>query len=184
MLPPAPGYQAVLSGSCSPNTNRRITVFEQQHPLFKVDLLQAADDSNMVDKIVDWAADKLELGPIGIATTTDHAGVERAQRVLGRQGAADLAEDLLDQVASRLHGLGVRKFVVADGETSGKVIDTLGIDRLRVSSFDDLGGGYCHAAGPDPISLVTKAGGAGEEDFFDAALRRMRDADAAGRRDC
>ena len=137
----------------------------------------------MVDKIVDWAADKLEQGPVGIATTTDHEGVERAQGVLGRQGAADLAEDLLGRVTSRLHGLGVRKFVVAGGETSGKVIDTLGIDRLRVSSFDHLGGGYCHAAGTDPISLVTKAGGAGGEDFFDAALRRMREADAAARQD-
>ena len=181
LLPPAPGHQAVLSGSCSPNTNRQIRAFEQKHPLFKVDLLQAAGDSNIVDKIVDWAADKLEQGPVGIATTTDHDGVERAQRVLGRQRAANLAEDLLGRVTSRLHRLGVRKFVVAGGETSGKVIDALGIDRLRVSSFDYLGGGYCHAAGTDPISLVTKAGGAGEEDFFDAALRRMGEADAAER---
>ena len=180
LLPPAPGYEAVLSGSCSPKTNRQVRAFEQQHPLFKVDLLQAAGGSNMVDRIVDWASDKLKQGPVGIATTTDHEGVERAQGALGRQGAADLAEDLLARVTRRLHGIGVRKFVVAGGETSGTVIDTLGIDRLRVSPFDYLGGGYCHAAGPDPISLVTKAGGAGEEDFFDAALRRMRDADAAG----
>ena len=180
LLPPAPGYQAVLSGSCSPKTNRQIGAFEQRHPLFKVDLLQAADDSSMVDRIVDWASDKLKQGPVGIATTTDHEGVARAQAALGRQGAADLAEDLLARVTHRLHRIGVRKFVVAGGETSGTVIDTLGIDRLRVSPFDYLGGGYCHAAGADPISLVTKAGGAGEEDFFDAALKRMRDADAAG----
>ena len=180
MLPPAPGYQAVLSGSCSPKTNRQVRAFENQHPLFKVDLLQAAGNSSMVDRIVDWASDKLKQGPVGIATTTDHEGVQRTQRALGRQGAADLAEDLLARVTRRLHGIGVRKFVVAGGETSGTVIDTLGIERLRVSPFDHLGGGYCHAAGADPISLVTKAGGAGEEDFFDAALRRMRDADAAG----
>ena len=170
----------MLSGSCSGNTNRQIRAFERQHPLFKIDLLQAAGDANMVDRIADWAAGKLAQGPVGVATTTDHDGVERAQGVLGRQGAADLAEDLLGRVTSRLHGLGVRKFVVAGGETSGKVIDTLGIDRLRVSSFDYLGGGYCHAAGTDPISLVTKAGGAGEEDFFDTALQRMQEADAAG----
>ena len=180
LLPPAPGYQAVLSGSCSPKTNRQVRAFEQRHPLFKVDLLQAAGDSSTVDRIVDWASDKLKQGPVGIATTTDHEGVERVQGALGRQGAADLAEDLLARVTRGLHGIGVRKFVVAGGETSGTVIDTLGIDRLRVSPFDYLGGGYCHAAGADPISLVTKAGGAGEEDFFDAALRRMRDADAAG----
>ena len=181
-LPPAPGYQAVLSGSCSGNTNRQLRAFEQRHPLFRIDLLQAADDANVLDTIADWAADKLEQGPVGIATTTDHDGVQRAQSVLGRQGSAHMAEDLLGRVTVRLHDLGVRKFVVAGGETSGKVIDTLGIDRLRVSPFDDLGGGYCHAAGADPMSLVTKAGGAGEENFFDAALRRMQEADAAGKR--
>ena len=180
LLPPAPGCEAVLSGSCSPRTNRQVMAFERRHPLFRVDLLQAARDSGTVDRIVGWAADRLERGPVGIATTTDHEGVERAQRALGRQGAAELAENLLGRVTRRLHDFGVRKFVVAGGETSGTVIDTLGIDRLRVSPFDYLGGGYCHAAGPDPISLVTKAGGAGEEDFFDAALRRMREADAAG----
>lgn len=178
-LPPAPGYQAVLSGSCSGNTNRQLRAFEQRHPLFRIDLLQAAEDAGVLDTIVDWAADKLERGPVGIATTTDHDGVQRAQSVLGRQGSARLAEDLLGRVTGRLHGLGVRKFVVAGGETSGKVIDTLGIDRLRVSPFDHLGGGYCHATGPDPISLVTKAGGAGAEDFFDAALQRMLKADDA-----
>ena len=181
-LPPAPGHQAVLSGSCSANTNRQLGVFERRHPLFKVDLLQAARDTNMVGRIIDWAAGKLEHGPVGIATTTDRDGVARTQRALGRQGSADLADDLLGRVTRHLHRLGVRKFVVAGGETAGEVIDALGIDRLRVAPFDHLGGGYCHAAGTDPVSLVTKAGGAGDTDFFEAALKRMREADAAGHR--
>ena len=180
LLPPAPGYEAVLAGSCSPNSNRQLNAFEQQHPLFRVDLLQAAKDPNTIDNIIQWAADKLIDGPVGIATTTDHAGVQRAQTVLGRQGASDLAEDIFSRLSTDLHKLGVRKFVVAGGETSGKVIGALGIDQLEVASFDYLGGGYCHAGRVDPISLVTKAGGAGEEDFFVAALHRMRAADATG----
>ena len=179
LLPPAPGYSAVLAGSCSPKTNRQLKVFEQQHPLYRVDLLEAADNANLIDEIVEWAADKLSKGPVGIATSADHEGVKRAQKVLGSQGAADLAEGLLGGLTTRLHELGVRKFVIAGGETSGTVIDTLGIDRLQVSSFDHLGGGYCHATGTEPMSLVTKAGGAGEEDFFEAALERMQAADAA-----
>ena len=179
MLPPAPGYSAVLGGSCSQKTIRQLKVFEQQHPLYRVDLLEAADNANLIDEIVEWTADKLDNGPVGIATSADHDGVERAQKVLGRRGAADLAEGLMGRLTTRLYELGVRKFVVAGGETSGTVIDTLGIDRLQVSSFDHLGGGYCHATGTEPMSLVTKAGGAGEENFFEAALERMQAADAA-----
>lgn len=179
LLPPAPGYSAVLAGSCSPKTNRQLKVFEKQHPLYRVDLLESAENTNLIDEIVEWAADKMTKGPVGIATSADNEGVERAQKVLGRRGAADLAEGLMGRLTTRLYELGVRKFVVAGGETSGTVIDTLGIDRLQVSSFDHLGGGYCHATGSEPMSLVTKAGGAGEENFFEAALERMQAADAA-----
>ena len=147
-----------------------------------MDLLKAADDQNMIDTIIDWAAPKLKEGPVGISTTMDADGIERVQTALGRQGASDLAEKILGEATKRLHELGVRKFVVAGGETSGKVIDILGVKQLQVSAFDTLGGGYCHANGPDPVSLVTKAGGQGLENFFDEALERMSAADAKGNR--
>ena len=182
LLPPAPGYAAVLAGSCSGKTNRQLKLFEEKYPHYRVDLLKAADDQNMIDTIIDWAAPKLKEGPVGISTTMDADGIERVQTALGRQGASDLAEKILGEVTKRLHELGVRKFVVAGGETSGKVIDILGVNQLQVSAFDTLGGGYCHANGPDPVSLVTKAGGQGLENFFDEALERMSAADVKGNR--
>ena len=177
LLPPAPGHIAVLAGSCSNKTNQQLEMFERQHPLYRVDLLRAANSSDEVDRIVDWAKDKLEAGAVGISTTMDADGVEHVQKALGQQGAADLAEHILGNVTARLYELGVRKFVVAGGETSGTVINTLGIDQLQVASFDYLGGGYCHASAPVPVSLVTKAGGQGEADFFQAALERLAIAD-------
>ena len=177
LLPPAPGHAAVLAGSCSNKTNQQLKRFEQEYPLYRVDLVRAASEPGEVDLIVDWASDKLEAGPVGISTTMDADGVQRLQAALGRQGAADLAENILGRVTARLYELGVRKFVVAGGETSGKVINTLGIEQLQVAAFDYLGGGYCHARDPDPVSLVTKAGGAGEADFFAAALERLYAAD-------
>jgi uncharacterized protein YgbK (DUF1537 family) len=177
LLPPAPGHAAVLAGSCSNKTNQQLKRFEQRHPLYRVDLLQAADDPAEVERIVDWASDRLQAGPVGVSTTMDADSVQRVQAALGRQGAADLAESILGNVTACLFELGVRKFVVAGGETSGKVIDTLGIEQLQVAGFDSLGGGYCHARDPDRVSLVTKAGGQGEADFFQAALERMYAAD-------
>ena len=117
-------------------------------------------------------------GPVGVATTTDADGVRRAQAELGREGASALADDLLGRVSGELHRLGVRKFVVAGGETSGAVIKSLGIGRLEVGAHDDLQGGYCHSGGDDPLSLVVKSGSAGEDDFIATALERMRMADA------
>ena len=178
-LPPAPGLEAVIAGSCSPKTNRQLARFEREHPLYRIDLVEAAREENLLDRIVDWASTRLPQGPVGVSTSGDEDQVRRVQQALGRDGASALADDLLASVAQRLHELGVRKFVVAGGETSGAVVDRLGIDQVRVSGYDELYGGYCHWAVADPVSVVLKAGGAGEEDFFEAALGRMRLADTA-----
>jgi uncharacterized protein YgbK (DUF1537 family) len=94
--------------------------------------------------------------------------------VLGREGAAVLADRIIGEVARGLFALGFRKFVVAGGETSGQVINSLDIARVEVSAFDELGGGYCHQSAPEPVSLVLKAGALGQDDFFFQALDRMR----------
>ena len=128
---------------------------------------------------MDWASNRLTDSPIGIATTIDNAELAKIQNELGRDVAAKLAENILGQLTSRLFDLGVRKFVVAGGETSGEVIAALGLDKLQIAAFDYLGGGYCHAGGPNPVSLVTKAGGQGEEDFLGQAIERLHIADGS-----
>ena len=177
ILPPAPGYTAILAGSCSGKTNRQLKIFEKEYPLYRLDLLEASRNEQVVDDIMEWASSWLTDSPIGIATTIDNAELARIQNELGRDVAAKLAENILGQLTSRLFDLGVRKFVVAGGETSGEVIAALGLDKLQIAAFDYLGGGYCHAGGPDPVSLVTKAGGQGEEDFFGQAIERLHIAD-------
>jgi len=77
-----------------------------------------------------------------------------------------------------LQQLGVRKFMVAGGETSGQVFASLGVAQVQVAPFDNLSGGYCHQAGPEPMSFVLKAGALGGQDFMFTALERMREADA------
>ena len=180
LMPPAPGLAAVIAGSCTPKTNRQLARFERANPVFRIDLAKAAREDGLVERIIAWATCRLAKGPVGIATTADHKEVERVQGALGRAPAAALADRLLGDVAAGLHRAGVRKFVVAGGETSGAVMARLGIDLVQVSAYDELCGGYCHAAGAGaPVALVLKAGGAGEEDFIEAALERMRAADAA-----
>lgn len=178
-LPGAPGHAAVISGSCTPKTGRQLAYFERAHPVFRVDLLEAAADPALADKVIDWARDRVTRGPLGVATTTDRDGVIRAHAELGREGASALADQVLATVSRALHEFGVRKFVVAGGETSGAVMESLGVDRVEVAAYDEvLYGGYCHSAGTDPLSLVLKAGGAGDNDFHLVALERMRSDDA------
>lgn len=179
LLPPSPGHEAVIAGSCAEATLRQLEWFESRYPVFRVDLEKAAGRPEYVDDIVAWARPKLGDGPVAVATSADVPGVERLQAALGRAGAAELADSILGRVAAALFDLGVRKFVVAGGETSGQVVNSIGIQRVSVSAFDELGGGYCHQDTPEPLSLVLKAGALGQQDFFFKALERMRAADTS-----
>ncbi len=177
LLPASPGKEAFIAGSCAGPTLRQVDYFEQRHPVFRIDLLEAAEDPDYVSKVLRWAAERIDNEPVAVASSADVDELKRTQGALGRTGAAELADRILGEVAVGLYEQGVRKFIVAGGETSGQVINSLGIRRVAVSSFDELGGGYCHQGGADPISFVLKAGALGKEDFCFTAFDRMRIAD-------
>ena len=178
VLPAAPGHEAVIAGSCAPSTLRQVDHFETRHAVFRIDL--ARSDDGLLDEIRAWAADHLRRGPVAVCTSADVAGVERAQAALGRDGAAARADSLLGEAAKILYELGVRKLVIAGGETSGQVFSALGIRQVEVGSFDDLSGGYCFSRAPGPLAMVTKAGGLGNKTFFEYALERMRRSEHGG----
>jgi len=180
LLPPAPGFEAVIAGSCAPPTLAQLAAFERDNPLWRIDLAADADDPGLVRRILAWAGERLADGPVAVATSADKPGVAAAQARFGRDGAASRADALLAGIAAGLAGLGARKFVVAGGETSGAVLSALAIRKVEVAAYDDLFGGYCHQRGPEPMSLVLKAGSIGGADFLIRALARMRQADAEG----
>ena len=178
MLPAAPGHEAVIAGSCAPPTLRQVDDFETRHPVFRIDLVAAGE--GLLDEIRNWTAEHVPRGPVAVSTSADVAGVERAQEALGKDDAAARADRLLGEAAKILYELGVRKFVVAGGETSGQVFNALGIRQVEVGSFDDLSGGYCFSHAPGPLAMVVKAGGLGNATFFEYALERMRRSEHGG----
>ncbi|MDE0660467.1 MAG: four-carbon acid sugar kinase family protein [Gammaproteobacteria bacterium] len=178
VLPAAPGHEAVIAGSCAPPTLRQLDHFETRYPVFRIDL--AGSDDGLLDQIRGWAAEHVPQGPVAVCTSADVAGVERAQEALGKDGAAARADSLLGEAAKILYELGVRKLVVAGGETSGQVFGALGIRQVEVGSFDDLSGGYCFSHAPGPLAMVVKAGGLGNATFFEYAFERMRRSEQGG----
>jgi 3-dehydrotetronate 4-kinase len=169
-LPKVDGHVAVLSGSCGVRTLEQLDVFAERHPTWRIDLAAEADDPGLVSRILDWAAPRLTDGPVAIATSGDPAAVTRAQARFGRDGAAERSDRIIADLAAGLFDRGVRRFVVAGGETSGQVIARLGLGLIDVAAFDDMLGGHCHA---DPVALVLKPGMFGGPDFLLAAVERL-----------
>ena len=168
------GHAAVIAGSCADATIEQLDFFEKRHPVLRIDLLKAAADDRIVEHSIDWASGRLKGGPIAISTSTTPDKVATIQKCLGRDNAARLAEDINGKIAAGLLDLGVRRFVIAGGETSGAVLDALGVRRMNVAPYTAPGEGYCVAMDPQPISILLKPGKVGAIDLFGSALEKMR----------
>ncbi|HET9578542.1 MAG TPA: 3-oxo-tetronate kinase, partial [Usitatibacter sp.] len=179
-LAPALGHAAIISGSCSQATRGQVTEFVRRggQALF-LDPIAAADGKNVVEGAAAWAQDRLAKGPVLIYTTAVPEAVSAVQSQMGVDVAGALVERMLADVARRLVPLGVRKLIVAGGETSSAVLQALGVERLRIGPQIDPGVPWCTAhsqAAGEPMHLALKSGNFGAPDFFAKALGMLEGA--------
>ncbi len=73
----------------------------------------------------------------------------------------------------RLVGAGVKRLVVAGGETSGAVVSALGIRAFEVGPEIDPGVPALRTDSTPSLGLALKSGNFGAPDFFDKALRAL-----------
>jgi uncharacterized protein YgbK (DUF1537 family) len=165
-LPYIAGAAAVLSGSCSHATQAQVAYMRERRPLFTVDPVAAAAGRDIAREALDWAAPHLRRGPVLISATAPPEEVAAVQEVLGRERAGALVEGILAEVARGLVQRGVRRLIVAGGETSGAVVQALGITGLQIGRQIDPGVPWTIGLGEPPIALALKSGNFGAEDFF------------------
>jgi uncharacterized protein YgbK (DUF1537 family) len=102
-----------------------------------------------------------------VYSSSEPDDVRRAQEALGRDRAGELIEQLLAQVAARLTSLGYCRFLVAGGETSGAVVNQLGVQALLIGPEIDPGVPWTVSIGrKEPLALALKSGNFGGDDFF------------------
>jgi uncharacterized protein YgbK (DUF1537 family) len=170
VLPAVGGHAAVLSGSCSTATNAQVGHWLQSgRPALRIDALQLAAGAPLATQALAWSEVEMARGPILIYATADATVVKAAQEQLGAERAGALVEHCLAAIAAGLLERGVRRLVVAGGETSGAVVQALQVRRLRVGAPIDPGVPWTQAEGR-PLLLALKSGNFGSLDFFAKAL--------------
>ena len=172
-LPRIQGHAAVLSGSCSAATQRQVADMQQHCDSFALDALALARDPDVVRKAVEWAQPRLGEKPLLIYSTAAPEQIAAVQAELGRERAGTLVEQALGEIAQLLFAHGVRRLVVAGGETSGAVVTALGIEGLRVGAEIDPGVPWTASVGDEPIALALKSGNFGTDDFFLKAFKTV-----------
>jgi uncharacterized protein YgbK (DUF1537 family) len=179
-LPRVGGASAVLAGSASKATNAQVAAWRDTRPAFRIDPLAAARGEPVVEQALAFARDHMNAAqpqPVLIYATASPDEVKATQRELGVAQAGELVERTLAAIARGLHDLGVRKFVVAGGETSGAVVQALDVEMLRIGKQIDPGVPATATIGAEPLALALKSGNFGAVDFFAKALRQL-DGDA------
>jgi uncharacterized protein YgbK (DUF1537 family) len=170
-MPPVRGYAAVIAGSCSKATQAQVAAMKGRCPGMRIDPRELATGAPaVVDRAVRWAAAQVSRGPVLVYSTAAPGEVQAAQDAVGRDRAASLVEDALAAIARGLVAHGVRRLVVAGGETSGAVVNALGVRALAIGPQIDPGVPWTFAVPGDPIALALKSGNFGAEDFFLRAL--------------
>lgn len=170
--PPA-GHSVVIAGSCSPATRRQVANFKAIAPAIQIDPLRLVEGELSVEKLVRQAADHLKVGPVMIYSTANPAAVEAAHHKLGRAEASGLIEESLASIASGLVERGVRRLVVAGGETSGAVTRALKIQAVEIGPEIAPGVPWVQTLGNPCLALALKSGNFGSDYFFQDALRRL-----------
>ena len=170
------GKAAVLSGSCSQATLAQLAYMRERSPVFTIDPLAAAQGRDIADEALTWAVDKLGDEPILFAATAPPDTIAQVQQKLGREKAGALVEAIMAAIARGLVERGVRRLVLAGGETAGAVVQALGVTGLRIGRQIDPGVPWTVSLGEPALALALKSGNFGAPDFFLRAFTAFEEA--------
>ncbi len=172
--PRVQGPAAIVAGSCSRATLGQIEHFTAAGgPLFRVEVgALLADKEGVIAQALEWARARSDQ-PVLIAASEPPEIVSAHQREHGRERVGHLIESALAEITHGLVAGGVRRLILAGGETSSAAVERLGIRVLRIGPTIDPGVPWTFTAGGDPLALALKSGNFGAPDFFTSAFAKL-----------
>jgi uncharacterized protein YgbK (DUF1537 family) len=166
------GRAVVLSGSCSAATRAQVEAYARVAPARFISAAEIVEQGLTPAELAGWVDDQAgEPAPL-VYTSADPAVVAKAQEAFGAERVAAAVEAFVGQLAAALQARGYRRFIVAGGETSGAVVQALGVSQLAIGP--EIDPGVPALRGVDvPLGLALKSGNFGASDFFSKALRQV-----------
>lgn len=162
------GRGVIISGSCSRATRGQVTQYKTTSPSREVTAGDVMDGKVSAEDLADWAM--IQDQPPLIYSSADPNIVAQAQHDYGREVIAEKIETLFATLAAVLAARGIKRMVVAGGETSGAVVTGLKAQTLHIGP--KLAAGV-PALRHNNMALALKSGNFGSENFFTTALRDM-----------
>ena len=162
MDPIGDSLSAVLAGSCSARTLEQIAHMQADHESFRLDPLVTPDSRELADAALAWVDARSGSSAPLIYSSLPPAELQRVQAALGVDGASLILETAMGYVAQGLVERGIRRIVVAGGETSGAVVTALNVAGGTIGEEVAPGVPWIYTTGETPIALLLKSGNFGE----------------------
>lgn len=174
-LPAVGGPAAILAGSCSGATRGQIDLHAQTYPTLAIDVPQVMAGAVTPETLVAFVL--ANPGAPLVYSSGAPEVVAAIQARYGRDAVAARLDALFADAAKLLLHKGIRRLVVAGGETSGAVAqavcDALNIPAMTLGPEIDPGVPILGLGLEPPILLALKSGNFGGPEFFAKALKLM-----------
>ena len=162
----------VLSGSCSLKTREQISKYLREDNGFKLDPIEISEKG--LDEATNWLIAKKNHPNKIIYSCFEKNDIEKAKHRLGSSNASKIIEDAMTVLAQNAFSLGIRRFVIAGGETSGAVINGLKISKLQIGSEISPGVPWTFASKDNKnLAFCLKSGNFGNANFFSEAFEKL-----------
>lgn len=168
---PAIGREAILAGSCSQATLAQIVEHEKKHPVLRLPVAEIVRGTVTPADVVEFVEGHEGKAPL-VSTSQPPAEVRALQEAYGTDAVAGAIDGLFAQSASLLVARGLKRLVVAGGETSGAVASALGFASLDIGPEIAPGVPAVSTDG-GRLALALKSGNFGQVDFFVRALATL-----------
>lgn len=152
------GRTVILAGSCSARTMEQVAAARSVMPSFRLDPAALPTAAGMAEAATTWL-DAQGAAPVALISSSATAA-ERAPAEV-----ADEIEQAMGRIACHAVASGATRIVVAGGETSGAVVEALGIGPVAVGAEEDPGVPWIVAVNR-PLALLLKSGNFGSVDLF------------------
>lgn len=150
-------------------TNKQVQAYQQIAPAKALDVGECLNNPAYAKSLAVWVQEQQSTGlaPLLYATQPPEL-LKKTQEKYGAVASSSAVENVFGEVVKELQSQGFNTFVIAGGETSGKVVQSLGIEQLSIGSpiapgvpwVQDLASGNW---------LALKSGNFGQENFFQFA---------------
>jgi uncharacterized protein YgbK (DUF1537 family) len=162
------GKCVAICGSCAAATRAQIAAHKTAgQPVLSLDSAAVITGEFGISDALAWAEETLAVSPDAVPliySSAEPEEVRKIQQEFGRELAAEAFESFFGALAVAVVNDMASRLIVAGGETSGAVVEALGLPALIIGP--EIDPGVPALRGGPALTLALKSGNFGAEDFF------------------